>query len=336
VTTPSGESPETQSELDKGAQVSKARSAGTLRWLIIAIAVVLSATMAAISRDDPHYLNALAEADRLLSMVRLPPGARAVSSLKIVELQGPGLGTPASDHFIDRARWWIVPRPMDETAVWIQEHPPLGLIYRGGASGGPPRFQAWGYADRGTEAFRSAQLQMSVVADGPYRTALRVDGTAIWLTSGPARDVRIGPRIRVTLTGGCPKSIEGYVDVSNPQEDLTKRMLPSDDPTTAIICRYPDTSPAQRTDLSRSQARSLARVINSIRLSSPGSVVVNCPLDRQTTTVMVFGYRGRPDVDLWYHPSGCESLANGYVWTWEVGNPHFYEDFVPLVRSLTN
>jgi hypothetical protein len=158
---------------------------------------------------------------------------------------------------------------------------------------------------------------------------------------------RSGSRARVTLVAGCPASLAGYVDVDNPDLVLRSEMLPPGDPIGGLICRY-GSSLAAQTDaqgvpsgprslaLSAAQAGRLAQAIRAVRLGAPGgNVAAGCPDDVGLIDVLVFGYPGRPDADLWYHASGCESLDNGYVGAVEGANPSFYNGFMPVMSGIT-
>jgi hypothetical protein len=146
----------------------------------------------------------------------------------------------------------------------------------------------------------------------------------------------------VTIVGGCPASVAGYADVSNPRGDLISHMLPSGIPGDGLICRYsgsirpghPDAL-AGATFLARSDAAALARSTNAIWTGFAGSSVSGCPEDNGLVDVIVFGYLGQSDIDLWYDASGCQSLDNGYISGEEGGNPSFYDGFQPVIARLT-
>jgi hypothetical protein len=168
----------------------------------------------------------------------------------------------------------------------------------------------------------------SIVSISPHVSGVRADGTAVWLTSVPMRDNRGGPRIRVTIAGGCPKQIAGYYDISNPgSANLTKRFLPQHSPTNALRCLYlgktlkdgtrtgPELTKVQSLDAG--DAKRLQQTINGLPLGSPGAIVTyGCgPGWNLSAEIIVFGYPGGPDVDLW-HSKGClAGVDNGFITT---------------------
>jgi hypothetical protein len=51
--------------------------------------------------------------------------------------------------------------------------------------------------------------------------------------------------------------------------------------------------------------------------------------------VIGFSFPGRPDVGLWYDASGCQTLDNGRIGSFEGGNPSFYDGFLNVVDRLS-
>jgi hypothetical protein len=152
------------------------------------------------------------------------------------------------------------------------------------------------------------------------------------------------PQVRVTVAGGCPVTVARDQDVDNPTGPFT-RLVPSD-PIAGRICRYGPRllSPSSAgessaglyrdTPLDGASARRLAVVID--RLPTNQTIgVTSCPADFGSVTVIALSYRHRPDADLWYHDGGCESLDNGHLRSFELGNRAFYEGFGPLVDRLS-
>ena len=136
-----------------------------------------------------------------------------------------------------------------------------------------------------------------------------------------------------------PGSIAGYVDVTNSDPALRSQMLPPDRPTAGLLCRYqqrPAPSGAQSAPirLDAAEASRLGRSVNAIRLGSSGDGFTSCPDDIGLAAIIVFGYAAHPDVDLWYHSSGCQALDNGYVSAAEGGNPSFYEGFMSAFAAI--
>ena len=152
------------------------------------------------------------------------------------------------------------------------------------------------------------------------------------------------PQLRVTVSGGCPASVATYRDVANPAGPF--RRLVWVGPRAGLVCRYgprplappvngESTSALYRaTSLSRGDARRLAGVIARLSLKAPPGLM-SCPADFGSVTIIAFSYRHRPDVDLWYDDSGCESLDNGHVRSSEPNNRLFYAGFEPLIGALS-
>jgi hypothetical protein len=60
----------------------------------------------------------------------------------------------------------------------------------------------------------------------------------VWLDPTPVVDNAPGPRLRVTVDGGCPASDSGKVGVSNPGADLTTSLVPRARPGGALVCTF--------------------------------------------------------------------------------------------------
>ena len=322
--------------------------------LILAIAVASATTsgLRAVSSStqgslktssDPHFRQAMDEAQRLLNATEVPPGATEVSSAP-VELLRSAFPHPEGDHLIDRARWWIVQMSFDATVSWVQQHPPAHLKGALSGTGSGPQGVTdtdLGYSDTATDAYLEPTLGITIAPYGQSGSAMRADGMDVWITTAPRPDARGGPYIRVDIRKGCPGTLDGYMDVTNTSRDLAKAMLPSGAPLTAIVCRYRGPGPgehgthlARRTNLSQTDARNLARTINQIRLGSDGDAPTSCPMDQGVNNIIVFGYPHGPDIDLWFHPQGCSFLDNGFVFGGEPANLS-YGSFYELVTSLT-
>jgi hypothetical protein len=149
------------------------------------------------------------------------------------------------------------------------------------------------------------------------------------------RDGSRGPTIRLTVAKGCPESLGRAEDVSNPLGVLTEQMLPSTDPIVGMVCEYRWDKFVRRIDLDTERARSLSRAINRISLGDEGFTILHCLMDDSRDDIIVFKYGAAPDVDLWYHASGCPSLRNGYVAAGSPGNPNFRGNFLEQMTALT-
>jgi hypothetical protein len=147
--------------------------------------------------------------------------------------------------------------------------------------------------------------------------------------------------IRVMASESCPSALGLANGVSNSYAG-TQLVAPS--PTSGLICRYtppypfgvqPNTDPAalyRQVELTQSQAVRLAGVIDSISTEVPTGTV-NCPDDDESTTVIALAYSDTPDIDLWYKDSGCQTLDNGRLRVYEVGNSMFYGAFDALIDA---
>jgi hypothetical protein len=264
-----------------------------------------------------------AEVRRLLTLLSLPARARRIGP--VPALAEPALGTPAADSLVDLTRYRWLPRPMPAVWRYLQRHRPEGLQTAGTSRSGNvassrPTAEGLGWSEP-DRAF-ATELQLDVTL-APLRggTAVRIDAVGVWLDPVPAADTAHGPRLRATLAGVCPHSDAGTVGVRNPASLRTRlgRALVPARPVRALACTYNGTNGAhpqslrQRTSLSAPRAAALARQLRRIRLAQPQPVYVSCPAEVLANSLLVFGYRAGPDVDVWYHRSGCRWVANGVI-----------------------
>jgi hypothetical protein len=54
-----------------------------------------------------------------------------------------------------------------------------------------------------------------------------------------------------------------------------------------------------------------------------------------TITVIAFDYGGHT-VDLWQNTSGCQTLDNGDLYAFEIGNPSFYDVYAKAFDRIVN
>jgi hypothetical protein len=159
------------------------------------------------------------------------------------------------------------------------------------------------------------------------------------------------PRIHVALAGGCPASLTGVQDVSNPGASVGGQLAPTG-PQGGLICRFHFESVASgtgavattsssdslivygQTVLTGQQATRLVGAIDAVSLDAPQGVRV-CPNDLGSASIIVFGYTRGPDIDLWYHDSGCKALDNGVIGAFEGGNPPFYQMLDPMIEQFS-
>jgi hypothetical protein len=147
--------------------------------------------------------------------------------------------------------------------------------------------------------------------------------------------------IRVMASESCP-SVLGPADGVSNRYAGTQLVAPN--PTSGLICRYtppspfgvqPNLHPAvlyRQATLTKSQAVRLAGVVDRIGTEVPTGPV-NCPDDDESTTVIAFAYSDAPDIDLWFKDSGCQTLDNGRLRVYEVGNSMFYGAFDALIDA---
>jgi hypothetical protein len=170
-------------------------------------------------------------------------------------------------------------------------------------------------------------------------------GTAVSLSTHPSATPEAtanAATLRVLVSRGCPSAVGPATDVANPGTGLDRQLVPPN-PQGALVCRFRPklgTSPGGDRPLYRSTrldgqtARHLAGVVDAIGTATP-SGVANCPADFDSASVIAFAYPDRPDVDLWFHDSGCPTLDNGRLTAYMVGNPSFYGSFEPLIEQLS-
>ena len=137
--------------------------------------------------------------------------------------------------------------------------------------------------------------------------------------SHPSAGCAAGPTIRVTIARGCPATDRGRTDVSNPNApDLDHQLLPSTAPTAALECAYfglngKTFALSSSRKLNGTQAAVAAEHIRALPLGSRGLGAHTCPNDDGRTAIVVFGYVGRADVDIWESTSGCRSTDNSHI-----------------------
>jgi hypothetical protein len=211
---------------------------------------------------------------------------------------------------------------MDAAWHYIRSHRPAGLHVSGTSHGGSTTGGAtnmgiaWSEPDQAYAT--QLQLDVSLSSAGPT-TLIRADGMGEWIDPRPIRDSAAGPRMRVTVSGGCPGSDREIVGVRNPGSGLDSALLPAGSPTSALICAYGGLNPPHEFGvlppvlLSATQARQLAREARHIPLGHSDNTVTNCPAGSAAFDVIAFHYAGRPDVDLGVSPSGCSTVANGHI-----------------------
>jgi hypothetical protein len=165
----------------------------------------------------------------------------------------------------------------------------------------------------------------------PVGSPVASTGAAVWKVSR-------SPKLRVNVAAGCPPVLGRYQDVVNtfPGPPL----VPSD-PRAGIICRYgpsatkPGVARLERqTRLSSARAAVLTTAVRRLSLAPPAGVM-HCPADFGVVTVIGLSFSGRPDVGLWYQATGCQTLDNGRIGSFEGGNPSFSNGFLTTIDHLS-
>ena len=140
--------------------------------------------------------------------------------------------------------------------------------------------------------------------------------------------------VRLTIQGGCPRSIARIDGVVNPDRRSLERILAPGGSSVALVCEYTplNVSAEERpgtlrkaVQLRGSQLVSLIGTMNSIpHVATPRNARVHCSEEIGANDVIVLGgYKGRSDVDLLFHRSGCQNVTNGYIIRWESDGPAF-------------
>ena len=127
---------------------------------------------------------ALAGSQRLVALVRVPTGSKAVSTAPVPALQKPAT-VSASPYLASAHRWWTTPLAPSDALAWLRAHPPAGLHPQGSGSGATTggSFTYLTYTDPAANASESATLLVEIAADG-QGSALRADSQTLW---GPPR-----------------------------------------------------------------------------------------------------------------------------------------------------
>lgn len=264
---------------------------------------------------------AQAEAARLVSLAKVPPGAARLGSPPAA-LAEPSMGTPDVTSLVDRVVAWRAGLPIAAARKWLAAHPPRGLPSDGAANGSQSAgvtVYGTSYRAPASHAWASADLEISVAPDGPDATAIRVDALIVWLDPRPVPSGPGAHPLRVTVAGGCPATDQGVTGVTNPGPRLTRQLLPSGQPTAGLRCKYaggnghPSWHLVAATRLAGPAARQAAAPMARLSLSHADPVVTRClPPADGSAEVLVLAYPGRPDVDL-FQLDGCGGVSNGYI-----------------------
>jgi hypothetical protein len=145
------------------------------------------------------------------------------------------------------------------------------------------------------------------------------------------------PLLRLAATGPCPATVSSYRDVLNSGTDLTNELLP-EGALFGHICRYGTVEgrPYLLVKSANINGRTVTEFESAIaKISTARPVgIASCPAAFSSVTILAFGFQGRPDVDLWFIDTGCQTLDNGRLEASEISNRGFYDDFDPLVDLI--
>lgn len=279
---------------------------------------------------------AMALANRMLGEVIVPADAHRSEMSPPPVLHGPFIAPRFTGNLVDAHHLWILREAPKSVASFAGTHVPVGFNADGNGSETDQGVKAL-LVDQALAALPantfSAELHWAVTGTGHGGSVLRVDAVVGWYPRSPPGKPRT-PTLRVAVASGCPSSLARSKDVDNPVGERGPLLLPSVAPTAALVCAYgTGTSLTGQHLLGTSQAEPLATVINRLDLK-PDIGIHSCPEDVGAVDILAFSFRGRADVDLWWHASACQSLDNGYVGAGETANPSFYSGFMGFMQHL--
>jgi hypothetical protein len=261
-----------------------------------------------------------AETKRLLALAPLPSGAKPVNGPER-KLDGPAMGTPSTSSLIDRHGFWQTSMPVAAVWSYINSRMPNGLTPGGQGTSttrGVLTSEGVGWDESDTSYATGLQLEISVApnADG---TLIRADGVGEWLDPRPMRDSTAGPRLRVTVAGGCPRGDNSAVGVSNPGPGLDDALLPAGAPAAGLICQYgglnstPVSGLTHHIQVNAADAARIATQARRLPIDHQDDVETSCPAGDDSFDVIALQFAGQPDVDLGFAASGCQTVANGHI-----------------------
>lgn len=290
--------------------------------------------------QNPNYREALTEARHLLGEASLPGSAKALHSSPVKVLSQPAMGIPGAGNEIDLTSFWVVDKSMDSTSSWVRDHRPSGLSFGGDGHGADANDEvAWrgvSWSAPPSNAVPTAQLEVAIAPDGPSRSFVRLDGLTVWRTTKPTKDRFSGPRVRVTIEGGCPKTNRG--DVINHDPALRSELIPATPPREGLLCSYRTGATTALTGAHRldsTKAARLAKAIRALPIGSEGGGLSCNPLPKYDD-IIVLEFQDHEEVDLWYSPFACPAgLDNGYIMALEAGDPPFLNGFLPTLSAVS-
>lgn len=180
----------------------------------------------------------------------------------------------------------------------------------------------------------------AAIAWAPVASA-GLPGRAFSPSTGGAKQVwhvSNSPKLKVQVATGCPAKVGGFRDVVN---TFSGPPLVPAAPAAGLVCRYVPVLATKNpgklvrsTPLSQAQATKLATLVRKLSLKPPVGAI-SCPADTEAVALIAFSYSSGAHVALWYHASGCETLDNGAIGSFEMGNPAFYNGFLTGIDKLS-
>lgn len=311
------------------------KAAGAILSLVLGCAAVLGAiamqadaTRPALPATAPTFAGnrALARAAvaHLLTLAEPPPGAVPAGAAP-ARLSGITVNPEVPDY-VDVHAFWTVHLSVAAVLDFMGGHPPDGFTETGNSSGGgPDAVQTLTFTEPAARAWGTVQSEVAVSRLSATTSGIRVDDVAEWLDPRPESDAGPGRRLRVTVGTPCPASDNQIVGVESPGPFVTTRMVPAIAPTAARVCSYSGLDSRHPLALVRdrllgaAEARMIARSAAGVSLAHQNGAAFNCALDDGSEIAIALRYPGRPDVDLWYSPTGCRSLSNGRIYAIDSG-----------------
>ncbi|MHB1640212.1 MAG: hypothetical protein ACYCUD_10310 [Candidatus Dormibacteria bacterium] len=161
-------------------------------------------------------------AQRLLTLLPLPPGSVRRPGPAAPILQGAAPGSPDSQNLVARTEFWQVPESVGTFIRWVQRERSSRLTqFEAGTlhgSRGIEYFRTWELSTR-PPGLVSALLVYAFAELGPASTAVRIDAQVIWRPARPASSL-IPHSDRYAELGWeryGPKFERGVVPLSNPK-----------------------------------------------------------------------------------------------------------------------
>lgn len=134
------------------------------------------------------------------------------------------------------------------------------------------------------------------------------------------------PTISVQVDVGCPPRVTKARDVVN-ADPVDRTLVPTGIlPNAAVACIYsgqlnPSTNHLAIILDSAGAARTAAS-LQHVSLKRPTGTV-NCPGDSGAFAILAFSYPHRPDVDLWWDTTGCQTIDNGRIGASQIASDGF-------------